>query len=278
MKRSKVVLALPLILAVYSRALAEESLEFTLEEVDAASAPPPKPAKHGKAKAAAVPAVDLKKAFSEALGERHWGMSKADVLKMLKAQIRVAFEKRIKLERDIMRQDALYQESQEAARRLNESFVSFDGPKTGWDVSPIAQEFTHKNRETMLVVNGKSSRDFYFFIQGKLWKWYRELPSDATYDGEAEPVVAKFEARFGKGKRQMERRNDSQLVYPGAVWTDGSTRVTALQRGSEACVIYEDQATIDQLAVLRNHVEPKAKESKVAATIDAILLTGAKQQ
>ena len=274
MKRSKVVLVLPLVLVAYSRALAQESLEFTLDEVDAASAPPPA---KGKAKAKA-PAVDMKKAVQEALGERRWGMSKADVLKMLKAQIRAAFEKRIKVERDIMRQDALYQESQEAARRLSENYVSFEGPKSGWDVSPIAAEFTRGNRETMLVVNGKNSRDFYFFIQGKLWKWYRELPSDATYDGEAEPVVAKFEARFGRGKPQMERRNDSKIVYPGATWTDGSTRVTALQRGSEACVIYEDLATLDQLAVLRHHVEPKAKGSKTAATIDAILLSGAKQQ
>jgi hypothetical protein len=265
MKRSFVVLALPLMAALQSPVAAQDSLEFTLDEVDSAE----ETAKtKGKSKA---PSVDTKQAIQEALGELRWGMSKADLLKILKAQIRAEFEQRIKVERDIMRQDALYQQAQDQARRLSENYVTFEGPKTGWDVSPIGREFTHGNRETMLVVTGKSSRDFYFFIQGKLWKWYRELSNETP----ADETVAELEERFGRGKPQKERHNDSEIVYPGATWSDGATRVTALQRGSDACLILEDQATIDQLAVLRHNTQPNAKKAQTSAVIDSILLSGA---
>jgi hypothetical protein len=261
MKRKVVALVLPLIVAAHSAAAAQDSLEFTLDEVDSASAP---------AKSKPAP-VDTKQAIQQALGELRWGMSKADLLKLIKAQIRSEFEQRIKVERDIMRQDALYQEAQDQYRRISENFVAFDGPKTGWDVSPIGSEFTHGNRETMLVITGKSSRDFYFFIQGRLWKWYRELETS-----DADDAVSTLEQRFGAGARQQERRDDSKVAYVGKTWSDGSTRVTAMRRGGEACLIFEDLHTIEQLAVLRHHVEPKvAEKNRAAAAIDSILLSGA---
>src|SRR5262245_22506216 len=56
MKSNAVVLGLLMILAAASRAAAQESLEFTLEEAEA-------PAKPQKGKAAAAPSVDTKAAI-----------------------------------------------------------------------------------------------------------------------------------------------------------------------------------------------------------------------
>jgi hypothetical protein len=267
MNRTVVVLALPLIVAAYSPVAAQD-LEFTLDEVESGSAPAKGKGKNkGKQEPDPEP-VDTKQAIRQALGEVRWGMSKADLLKLLKAQIRVEFEQRIKVERDIMRQDALYQEAQNQYRRISENFVSFEGTKTGWDVSPIGAEFTHGNRETMLVVTRKTSRDFYFFIQGRLWKWYRELQSETP----AEEAVADLEQRFGRGKSQQDRVNDSKTPYAGRTWTDGATRVTALRRGGDACLIFEDAQTVEQLAVLRHHVQPKGSKVRSASVIDSILL------
>lgn len=264
MKLKTVVLALFTILVAASRGAAQE-LEFTLDEVDAAAKP-------HKGKQPPEPTVDTKAVIQRALGELRWGMSKADLLKLLKAQIRAEFDERIKVERDIMRQDALYQEAQEQYRRATENYVSFDGEKTGWDVSPIGPEFTHKNHETMLVITGKGTRDMYFFIQGKLWKWYRELAPEKLHAADSEEAVANLREQFGPGKKQTERRNDSHLAYPGHTWTDGSTRVTALERGAEVCLIFEDANTLEHLAVLRHNVEPKSEKVKSAAVIDGILL------
>lgn len=270
MKRSDVVFALSLLVMASSQASAQESLEFTLEEVDEAEAP------KKKKKAAPAPASDPTPAIRQALGEVRWGMSKADLLKVLKAQIRAEFEQRIKLERDIMRQDALYQAAKDQYRRISESFVAFDGQKSGWDVSPVGKEFTHGNREVMLVVTQKGSRDLYFFIQNKLWKWYRELSPEAVRASDAEEALTVLSDPFGKGKPQQERRNESEVAYPGQSWTDGATRVTALRRGGEVCLILEDVQTLGQLAVLRHNAQPKSAKDRTAAVIDAVLLSGAK--
>jgi hypothetical protein len=279
MKRSEVVLSLFLILAACSRVAAQDGFEFTLDEVDAAGKPGAGKAAAGKA-AAGKPAVskpaavDSKVAIADALGEVRWGMSKADLLKVFKARIRVEFEQRIKVERDIMRQDALYQAAKDEYRRISENFIEFDVGKSGWDVSPIGSEFTRGNREAMLIVTNKTSRELYFFIQGKLWKWYRELSPEAVNAGDPDEALSVLKQRFGPGKPQKERQNDSQDAYPGSTWSDGSTRVTAMLRGSDTCLILEDVHTIEQLSVLRHHVDPKAPKNRVASTIDAILLSG----
>jgi hypothetical protein len=267
MKPSEVVLTLLLILAPLSRVAAEDGVEFTLEEVDAAS----KPARGQPAPAA----VDSKRAIADALAELRWGMSKADLLKVLKARIRAEFEQRIKLERDIMRQDALYQAAQEQSRRLSENFVEFDVGKSGWDVSPIGSEFSRGNREAMLVVTSKTSRELYFFIQGKLWKWYRELSPEALNAGDPEEALAALTKRFGSGKAQNERQSDAQVAYTGMTWSDGTTRVTAMLRGGDTCLIFEDVRTLEQLSVLRHNVEPRAPKGHVASMIDSVMLTGA---
>jgi hypothetical protein len=268
MKLNQIVLALGLIGAAAARGAAQDSLEFTLDEVDSASA-------KTASKAEPAPSVDTKQAIQHELGALHWGMSKTDLLKVLRAQIHDEFEQRVKVERDIMRQDALYQQAQEQVRRLTENYVEFDGDKTGWDVSPIAPEFTQGNREAMLVVTKKGTRDMYFFIQGRLWKWYRELSPESLGADNPDDALKALKERFGQGKSQQERRNDSNMNYPGKVWSDGSTRVTAMLRGNDTCLIFEDLQTIEHLAVLRHNVPPKARQDRAAAIIETVLLSPA---
>jgi len=258
-----VVFSVSLMGLACSRAAAQDGMVFSLSDVDSATQPP-----------AQELAVDPKQAIKKSLGALQWGMSKADLIKLLKAQIRADFDERIKVERDIMRQDAIYQESKERAQRLGENYVVFDGAKSGWDVSPIASEFTRNNREAMLVVTGKGSRDMYFFIQGKLWKWYRELDSQAA---DASTSTAGLKRRFGAGKPQQERRDDSNEPYPGTTWSDEATRVTALRRGAETCLIFEDLRTLENLEKLRFHAQATAKKSS-ETVIDLIMLTDAERK
>jgi hypothetical protein len=261
MTHRNVVLSCLLFGLVSSSAAAQDGMVFTLSDVDTATKPP------------VEELADPSQAIKQALGNVHWGMSKADVIKQLKAQIRADFEQRIKVERDIMRQDAIYQESKDRAQRLGENFVAFGDAKSGWDVSPIAKEFTHNNQEAMLVVTDKGTRDMYFFIQGKLWKWYREIAPDS----EGNSPFASLKRRFGAGKSQKERLDEESSPYPGSTWTDGATRATLLQRGTDTCLIFEDQTTLENLEKLRFNAQGKAKKSS-ASVIDLILLTDAERK
>jgi hypothetical protein len=256
-----VVVSLFLVGIVSSHAAAQDGLVFTLSDVESATTPPVQEL-----------AADPSQAIRQALGTLQWGMSKADLIKLLKAEIRADFERQIKVERDIMRQDAIYQQSKERAQRLGENFVSFDAAKSGWDVSPIASEFTRGNREAMLVVTGKGTRDMYFFIQGKLWKWYRELDADTVGASNTTAALAALKRRFGAGKPQQDRLDQSEAPYAGTTWSDGTTRATALLRGPDTCLIFEDLRTLENLSKLRFHAQT-AKTSSGSTVVDLILLS-----
>jgi len=191
---------------------------------------------------------------------------------VLKAELRAQFEQRIKAERDIMRQDALYQESQERYRRIHDNYVQFDGTKTGWDVSPVASEFTQGNDEAMLVVRNGSTRELYFFMHGKLWKWFREFAADAQGSASAEETLRGLGERLGHGKAQQERVNDAKEPYPGVLWLVANTRVTALRRGQETCLIFEDKSVVDRLGTLRGPARLKQAREQAAQSIDWALM------
>ena len=243
-----------------SKLSADESETFTLDEVEAADEKPAKPA-----------VVDTSAAVAEALGDLRWGISKDELLKLLKKRMRADLDRRIKAERDVVRQDALFRAAQEQARRLSEDYVSFDGRKTGWDVSPIAGEFAHGNGEAMLVVahgNTRNTRDLYFFVRGKLWKWYRELQNQDSDD-----ALAAYRARFGRGSPQRERMSELKTPYDGVTWTDAETRLTLIRRGTDLCLIFEDKAAVEQLAVTRRRSAPKATKTHAALDVESILMT-----
>ncbi|MCA9582847.1 MAG: hypothetical protein KC416_13705, partial [Myxococcales bacterium] len=112
-------------------------------------------------------------ALHSALGDLKWGMTKKEVLDHFTKAIREKYRKPLAKAPDAIEADRLRHEMNEAIRKIHESVTSFDGETTGWDVSFLKGEFTHHNGEEMLVVRDENSQNFYFFIDGKLWKWYK---------------------------------------------------------------------------------------------------------
>jgi hypothetical protein len=240
-----------------ARAAADGKLEFSLEEVEAASAP------EAPAQASAP--------ISNALGELRWSMNKDELLKVLKARVEQDFQARVKAERDVLRQDALYQEAKDRYQRLRQGFVTFDGRKNGWDVSPIADEFRRGSGESMLVVDDRASRDYYFFVRGQLWKWYRELKpaADAGYD----QIADLMREQYGKGNARQIQDAESGASRPGLSWSDASTRATLIRHGADTCLVFEARAVLAQLAELRKDALSREQESN--RSVDAVVLSDA---
>lgn len=270
--RTLAVLAAVLFLALgpLPSASADNGLEFTLEEVEAANSPAPK-AEERKTEAPKGAAI------AQALGELRWGMSKDDVLALLKKKIRSEYTARVKAEKDIMRQDAIYNEANEVFRRIKDGYVEFDGHKTGWDASAVAEEFAHGTREAMLVVDDPAARDLYFFINGRLWKWYRELKpaafQGARFDGVSEVLIE----QFGKASERQEPRSEHGPAYRMISWNDATTRVSALARGGETCLVFEENATLERLAMMREHASPRGGK-KMGGALEGVLMTTAQRE
>lgn len=260
------VLAVACIGAVPIRAHAQGTLEFTLEEIEAAG----KPDAQKDPKEAKGPPI------ARALGELRWGMSKNDVLALLKKRIRADYAQRIKREKNIMRQDALYRQANEAFRRVKDGYIEFDGHKTGWDASAIAEEFAHGSGESMLVVDDPSARDLYFFFHDRLWKWYRELKPAAYGGANFDGVSGLLKEQFGKTKERAEPRSDGGPAYRMLSWSDKETRVSAIWRGSETCLVFEQRQTLEHLAELREHALPKHKKRN--GVLDGVIMTTAQRE
>lgn len=243
-----------------SPAAADGRLEFSLEEVEGTSTTD-------------APAAESKP-ISNALGELRWSMNKDELLKVLKARIQREFEERVKAERDILRQDALYQEAKDRFQQIRQGFVTFDERKNGWDVSPIADEFRRGTAESMLVVDDRASRDYYFFVRGQLWKWYRELKPQANAG--YEQVAELMRAQYGTAVAKQIQDTESGTGRAGLNWSDASTRATLISRGTETCIVFEARAVLAQLAELRK--DAVSREQGSNRSVDAVVMSDAQRE
>lgn len=240
-------------------AAADDVMEFSLDDTSG-DAP----------QAGQVEAADADAQVAKALGELRWGMSSKELLAVFKARLRAQYDRQSRLERDILRQDALYQEAKARYEQIKDGFVRFDEKKNGWDVSPIATEFRRGSNESMLLVRNAESHDYYFFINDRLWKWYRELePSHvggAGFDGVAEMM----RGQLGAVEQQQLSRSEGGPSVPGLAWDTTTTRVTLIQRGAAGCLIFEAQRTLAELSTLRQNAI--ARTTTKHSVIDEVLL------
>ena len=256
-----------LLLASPAWADSGEVTEFTLDEVESAEA------EGGEEMEFTGGALDKVRAgaIAKELKDIRWGMSRSEVLKVLKERIREQYEPRIRRSFDAVKQDALIQEANEAYRAIKRNFVNFNGRITGWDVSPMAPEFRHGTQEAMLVVDGDGSRDFYFFIDNRLWKYYRELEAETFRDLAYDDVAESFRRRFGRGDAGYGEREEGATPSRWVEWTEAGTKLTALERGAHYCLIFEDARTLQHLVLLRKDALPRGKKRN--STVDAILMS-----
>lgn len=231
----------------------------------------PGPKKAAPAKPAVAPMVDAehKKALAEKFGGFKFGMSKDEVLKVLQKQIEDRFEEKIKATTDMAQQDKFRKERKAELARIAQTYVRFDGKKTGWDVSIIENEFAHGTGESMMErwenENGKNNRRFFFFKDEKLWKMYISL--DVS-------MIPEEKRNFDTFKGVMESQYGKGLVDGGTIsWRAGEFDARAVDRlrdyGALGLVV-EDPKVRTELVAAREAVAPKKAEtpSVIKAIID----------
>ena len=139
--------------------------------------------------------------IAASMGELRWGMSKEDLLKKAVRKVKTKYNPLIAKTKDPVEEDRLRTQAGPGRQAISEGYVEFDGRTTGWDVSFLRGEFTHSTEESMLVVRDENSQNFYFFIGGKLWKWYKAFDAEVFPADDFATFPAAVERRFGPGKR-----------------------------------------------------------------------------
>jgi hypothetical protein len=265
-KAGKLLFLLGILVALPRVAAADDVMEFSLDEAGD-DAP-----KARKAEAAAAADAHVAKA----LGELRWGMSSQELLAMFKARLRAQYDRESRLERDVLRQDEAYQKAKARYEQIKDGLVRFDDKKNGWDVSPIGTEFRRGSRESMLVVRSAESHDYYFFINDRLWKWYRELEPSSVGGAGFDGVAEMMRGQLGAVAQQQLSRSEGGPSLPGLAWDTTTTRVTLIQRGAVACLIFESQQTLAELPTLRQNAI--ARVTTKHSIVDDILMDNDAQE
>ncbi len=252
------------ILALVSIALVSAS--FALG-VDAAHAAPKKKAAAPKGQQAAPQSAEIGKA----MGDLKWGASRDQVLERFTTEIKERYRPQIAKATGAIEEDKLRAKMRDELVRLKDSLVEFNGKKTGWDVSFLKGEFTHHNDESLFAVNDDTSQNYYFFIHGKLWKWFKAFNA-STFQGKTFDQFAEaIQGRYGKAKARESEGASGEGKQHWLEWQNADTRLRAVdntQFYGFYCLVFEHKETLQRLPELRT-AAPRDERNK-NAMVDSV--------
>ncbi|MEM7449234.1 MAG: hypothetical protein AAF355_13420 [Myxococcota bacterium] len=200
--------------------------------------------------------------ISEALGDIRWGMTQEELLAHFARRIRGSYEERIANARDAMHEDRLHREMNQKIRRIRDSYVAFQGQTTGLDVSFLRWEFTHNNQESMISVSDRNAQNYYFFVQGRLWKWYRAFHANVFGGHSFQQFAGAIQRRFGAAEERTHTARESVRPNRWLGWQNARTRLRAVDENQFYgfyCLVFEDRETLNNLDHLRTAPEQRGR-------------------
>lgn len=195
-------------------------------------------------------------AIAPALGDVKWGWSRQQLTKYFSNRIRRDYQPRINKARDAMTEDALRHERDQRIRRMRSSYVEFNGRTSGHDSGFLRDEFTHNNGEAMMSVRGDNADDYYFFIRGRLWKWYRAFDASVFQGADWDQFSAALQGRFGEGRVRRGSLIEGGDERQWLEWQNADTRARAIDNTTFYgfyCLVFEEKATVARLGELRTN-------------------------
>ncbi len=188
------------------------------------------------------------------LGDLGWGWSRDEFVQHFRERIREEYRPRIARAPGAIEEDRLRYEMNDRIRTIRESWFAFDGNVSGYDQGFLRVEYTHNNQEAMIrIPSPQTADDYYFFIQGRLWKWYRAFKGDTFAGVDFDTVAAAFEQRYGPGTRQEGVRIPDGPTEQWIEWHDDTTNARVMNTSSYGfyALVLEDRATAARIDTLR---------------------------
>jgi len=201
-------------------------------------------------------------ALEQSMGEIQWGWSPKQVYRHLKKNIEASYREPISKTTDAIEEDRLRHKMAEETRQIRDSYFEFDGTPTAYDSGYLKGEFTHKNGESLLRVRTKTTQDYFFFINERLWKRYRAFDASVFEGASFAEFGNALQQRYGKAKKK------SGVPLPGAAsaqwyeWKEPRVLARAVDNNEFYgfyCLILEDPKTVAQLGKLRKNKPAEAE-------------------
>jgi hypothetical protein len=224
-----------------------------------------------KKKAKAAQEAPQSAEIAKSMGDLKWGMGRDEVLNHFANAIKEKYKPLLAKASGALEEDKLRARMRDELGKLKSSLVEFNGKKTGWDVSFLKGEFTHHNGESLFVVTDDASENYYFFIQNKLWKWYKAFKADAFQGKSFEQFGEAIQGRYGKSVKREGEATHGGGKQSWLEWQDSETRLRAVdnkQFYGFYCLVFEDKATLRKLPQLRT--TKVSEEKKGNSLVDSV--------
>lgn len=192
--------------------------------------------------------------IAKSMGDLKWGMSRDEVMEYFANAIKEKYKLPIAKATGAIEEDKLRARMRDELAKLRSSLVDFNGKKTGADVSFLKGEFTHHNGESMFVVSEDGSENYYFFIQSKLWKWYKAFDANAFQGKSFDQFADAIQSRYGKSQVREGEASHGGGKQRWLEWQDANTRLRAIDNKEFYgfyCLVFEDKNTLRKLPQLR---------------------------
>lgn len=166
----------------------------------------PKKEKADKRTAAAIAAMT---------GRYKWGLKPQKVVRLIIADFRKSYIKRIRKARSAPRKRRwLRKELKEKIAKVKRGDYKFSNAPCGWNVSIVDDQFKHGNQESMIAIVEKEQQRFFFFHNGRLYKQFIAYYGfHKSYKGLTfAQLRGKLSKTFGEG-RPVFRKDGAGLSY-----------------------------------------------------------------
>jgi|GEM_PF-2795717 len=169
-------------------------------------------------------------AFAESLSNLRqgltWGMSREQVETHHKDQLVNEYREEIKGSRDIVRNDRLRKQVDDNHKKFVATWVEFDGPRTGYESSTIAQEIYPGAGLAMLIQADADNPRYYIFKNGKLAKIIIATNVAALDFMPFHTFIDTLSKRYGKPEHVDSERDDIGVKQDvRARWVQGPDRL-----------------------------------------------------
>lgn len=158
--------------------------------------------------------------LARVLGDIEWGDSKVKVLEKLKAQRMETLTKDKKLRKDPRKMQYARKKAIDWHKGVEDSYVRFNGKRTGYEASIVQTHYTDRNGESMLRARDKVAQRFFFFMDGQFYKLVVAYDHDYLKGVGFESFAAQAARTYGRpvSTEYAELMGDEELVK--VTWQD----------------------------------------------------------
>jgi hypothetical protein len=213
--------------------------------------------------------------LARVLGDIQWGDSKSQVLEKIKAQRMETLTKDKKLRKDPRKMQLARKKALDWHERVSDSYVRFEGKRTGYEASIVQTHYTERNGESMLRAKDKVAQRFFFFMDGQLYKLVVAYDHDYLKGVGFESFAAQAARTYGRpvSTEYAELMGEEELVK--VTWQD-KTNILDIENYQEFfgtyAMVFSDRARVERLQAAKRNFggSDKTNEEVISGEVAAL--------